>query len=83
MQVRPGNAAPRPPIGKAYRKLPRGRFPMTDYPTPPYPEQQQAMPGTTAAMDPRPDHGEHSYVGHGRLTDRVAIVTGGDSGIGR
>ncbi|KAK0348086.1 hypothetical protein LTR94_038606, partial [Friedmanniomyces endolithicus] len=34
-------------------------------------------------MDPRPDHGEHSYVGHGRLTDRVAIVTGGDSGIGR
>ncbi|MBY0301799.1 MULTISPECIES: glucose 1-dehydrogenase [Sphingomonas] len=56
---------------------------MTDYPTPPYPEQQQAMPGTTAAMDPRPDHGEHSYVGHGRLTDRVAIVTGGDSGIGR
>ena len=56
---------------------------MTDYPTPPYPEQKQAMPGTTAAMNPRPDHGEHSYVGHGRLADRVAIVTGGDSGIGR
>ena len=56
---------------------------MTDRPTPPYPEQQQAMPGTTAAMDPRPDHGEHSYVGRGRLTDKKTIVTGGDSGIGR
>lgn len=56
---------------------------MTDYPTPPYPEQQQSMPGTTEAMSPRPDHGEHSYVGHGRLTDKKAIVTGGDSGIGR
>ncbi|MBW6533142.1 glucose 1-dehydrogenase [Sphingomonas sp. RRHST34] len=41
------------------------------------------MPGTTAAMDPRPDHGEHSYVGRGRLTDKKTIVTGGDSGIGR
>ncbi|TCP32901.1 SDR family oxidoreductase [Sphingomonas sp. BK235] len=56
---------------------------MTDRPTPPYPEQQQPMPGTTAAMDPRPDHGEHSYVGRGRLTDKKTIVTGGDSGIGR
>ena len=41
------------------------------------------MPGRTEAMDPRPDHGEHSYVGHGRLLDKKAIVTGGDSGIGR
>ncbi|MGK6325281.1 glucose 1-dehydrogenase [Sphingomonas sp. DT-51] len=56
---------------------------MTNYPTPPYPEQQQSMPGTTEAMSPRPDHGEHSYVGHGRLTDKKTIVTGGDSGIGR
>jgi NAD(P)-dependent dehydrogenase (short-subunit alcohol dehydrogenase family) len=56
---------------------------VTDRPTPPYPEQQQPMPGTTAAMNPRPDHGEHSYVGHGRLTDKKTIVTGGDSGIGR
>ncbi|KTT73911.1 glucose 1-dehydrogenase [Sphingomonas endophytica] len=56
---------------------------MTDYPVPPYPPQQQSMPGSTDAMDPRPDHGEHSYVGHGRLTDRKTIVTGGDSGIGR
>ncbi len=56
---------------------------MTQHPTPPYPEQQQPMPGRTDAMDPRPDHGEHSYVGHGRLLDKKAIVTGGDSGIGR
>ena len=36
---------------------------MIDYPTPPYPEQQQDMPGTTGAMTPRPDHGEESYAG--------------------
>lgn len=52
-------------------------------PTPPQPEQQQSMPGTTDAMDPRPDHGEDSYVGHNRLAGKKAIVTGGDSGIGR
>ncbi len=56
---------------------------MTDRPTPPYPEQQQSMPGSTDAMTPRPDHGEDSYVGHGRLTDRKTLITGGDSGIGR
>ena len=56
---------------------------MNDRPTPPQPEQQQAMPGLTEAMDPRPDHGEHSYVGHGKLTEKIAIITGGDSGIGR
>jgi len=50
---------------------------------PPLPEQQQEAPGTTAAMDPRPDHGEESYRGHGRLTGKKAIITGGDSGIGR
>lgn len=56
---------------------------MTDDPRPPYPEQQQAMPGKTEAMDPRPDHGEKSYVGSGRLAGKRAIITGGDSGIGR
>jgi NAD(P)-dependent dehydrogenase (short-subunit alcohol dehydrogenase family) len=56
---------------------------MTAEPKPPLPEQQQPMPGKTGLMDPRPDHGEASYVGHGRLEGKKAIVTGGDSGIGR
>lgn len=56
---------------------------MTFRPEPPYPEQQQPMPGSTEAMDPRPDHGEDSYVGHGRLLDKRTLITGGDSGIGR
>ena len=56
---------------------------MNERPTPPQPEQQQDMPGETEAMDPRPDHGEHSYAGHGNLTDKKAIITGADSGIGR
>jgi NAD(P)-dependent dehydrogenase (short-subunit alcohol dehydrogenase family) len=51
--------------------------------TPPLPEQQQDIPGRTEAMDPRPDHGEESYRGSGRLEGKAAIITGGDSGIGR
>jgi NAD(P)-dependent dehydrogenase (short-subunit alcohol dehydrogenase family) len=47
------------------------------------PEQQQRPPGHTNEMDPRPDHGEESYRGHGRLTDKATIITGADSGIGR
>jgi NAD(P)-dependent dehydrogenase (short-subunit alcohol dehydrogenase family) len=50
---------------------------------PPFTEQQQDVPGSTDAMDPRPDHGEDSYRGHGRLEGKKAIITGGDSGIGR
>lgn len=53
------------------------------HPKPPMPEQRQEPPGETEAMDPRPDHGERSYRGSGRLQDRIAIVTGADSGIGR
>jgi NAD(P)-dependent dehydrogenase (short-subunit alcohol dehydrogenase family) len=52
-------------------------------PTPPFPEQVQEPPGREDAMQPRADHGEESYVGHGRLKDRVALITGADSGIGR
>jgi NAD(P)-dependent dehydrogenase (short-subunit alcohol dehydrogenase family) len=51
--------------------------------TPPLPEQQQDVPGRTDAMDPRPDHGEESYRGSGRLEGKKAVITGGDSGIGR
>lgn len=47
------------------------------------PPQQQEMPGKTDAMRPRPDHGEVSYEGSGRLTGKRALITGGDSGIGR
>lgn len=56
---------------------------MESFPKPPFPDQPQPMPGRTAAMDPRPDHGETSYRGCGRLEGKKAIVTGGDSGIGR
>jgi len=57
--------------------------PVDKYPKPPFPEQKQPWPGLTRDMKPRPDHGETSYVGSGRLKDRKALITGGDSGIGR
>jgi NAD(P)-dependent dehydrogenase (short-subunit alcohol dehydrogenase family) len=56
---------------------------VTDTPKPPFPDQPQDIPGTTDAMTPRPDHGEDSYKGSGRLQGKKAIITGGDSGIGR
>jgi len=59
------------------------RNPIDLYPGPPFKAQQQPNPGHTADMDPKPDHGETSYVGHGRLAGRKALVTGADSGIGR
>ncbi|MDX6366701.1 MAG: hypothetical protein QOK30_1777 [Nocardioidaceae bacterium] len=57
--------------------------PTTRYPQPPQPEQEQPVPGLAREMTPRPDHGEESYVGSGRLEGRRAVVTGADSGIGR
>jgi len=57
--------------------------PYTKYPVPPFPKQQQDVPGTEAEMQPLADHGEKSYVGSGRLTGKKAIITGGDSGIGK
>ena len=57
--------------------------PRAQYPRPPFPRQPQPVPGLAAKMDPEPDHGEQSYKGSGKLTGRKALVTGGDSGIGR
>jgi NAD(P)-dependent dehydrogenase (short-subunit alcohol dehydrogenase family) len=57
--------------------------PTTKYPKPPYPSQSQPWPGLASKMNPRPDHGETSYKGSGRLTGRKALITGGDSGMGR
>jgi hypothetical protein len=58
-------------------------FSMDDFPRPPFPEQQQPVPGTTDKMNPRPDHGEDRYKGSARLKDKKVLITGGDSGIGR
>jgi NAD(P)-dependent dehydrogenase (short-subunit alcohol dehydrogenase family) len=56
---------------------------MADYPTPPFSQKKVPMPGQTSDMTPRPDHGEESYKGSGKLEGLKAIITGGDSGIGR
>jgi NAD(P)-dependent dehydrogenase (short-subunit alcohol dehydrogenase family) len=53
------------------------------YPKPPFKKQSQPWPGLASKMEPRPDHGEKSYKGSGRLVGRKALVTGGDSGMGR
>jgi NAD(P)-dependent dehydrogenase (short-subunit alcohol dehydrogenase family) len=57
--------------------------PLTQYPRPPFPDQPQSPPGIDQDMVPRPDHGEKTYQGFGRLEGRKALITGADSGIGR
>src|SRR3954451_12611424 len=57
--------------------------PTTKYPKPPFKSQSQPWPGLAGKMDPKPDHGEQSYKGSGRLKGRMALITGGDSGMGR
>jgi NAD(P)-dependent dehydrogenase (short-subunit alcohol dehydrogenase family) len=57
--------------------------PRTKYPAPPFDEQNQPWPGLAGKMNPKPDHGETSYRGSGRLAGRKALITGGDSGMGR
>jgi NAD(P)-dependent dehydrogenase (short-subunit alcohol dehydrogenase family) len=59
------------------------RDPRELYPRPPFEKQPQPWPGLACKMTPRPDHGEKSYHGSGRLKGRKALITGGDSGIGR
>lgn len=57
--------------------------PTKKYPKPPFKGQEQPWPGLAGKMEPRPDHGEKSYKGSGRLAGRKALITGGDSGMGR
>lgn len=57
--------------------------PRNKYPKPPFKEQSQPWPGLAGKMEPKPDHGEKSYKGSGRLKGRKALITGGDSGMGR
>lgn len=57
--------------------------PLTKYPKPPFEAQTQPWPGLASKMNPKPDHGEKSYKGSGRLKGRKALITGGDSGMGR
>jgi len=57
--------------------------PTSRYPKPPFKKQSQPWPGLAGKMDPKPDHGETSYKGSGRLKGRKALITGGDSGMGR
>ncbi|MDF5712356.1 MAG: SDR family oxidoreductase [Rhizonema sp. NSF051] len=57
--------------------------PLSQYPQPKFPEQTQSPPGLAQDMSPKPDHGEESYKGFGRLAGRKALITGADSGIGR
>lgn len=60
-----------------------GKNPKTKYPQPPFPKQRQQFPGVESKMDPPADHGQTSYVGSGKLVGKKAIITGGDSGIGK
>ena len=57
--------------------------PVSKFPEPPFPSQQQEPPGRTNEMSPKPDHGETSYKGSGKLAGKAALITGADSGIGR
>jgi len=57
--------------------------PTTKYPKPPFEKQSQPFPGLAGKMNPKPDHGETSYKGSGRLAGMKALITGGDSGMGR
>ncbi|MBV9981833.1 SDR family oxidoreductase [Bradyrhizobium sp.] len=66
--------------GMAAREL---SDPTQKYPKPPFKQQSQPWPGLASQMEPRPDHGEQSYRGSGRLGGRKALITGGDSGMGR
>ena len=63
--------------------MPQQVDPRSAYPRPPFRAGRDGESGSFNALDPKPDHGEDSYVGHGRLAGLSCVVTGGDSGIGR
>ena len=78
-------AAPAPSIVKGEVPMTQQKLenPADKYPKPPFKKQSQPWPGLAGKMDPPPDHGEKSYKGSGRLAGRKALITGGDSGMGR
>lgn len=82
-----GVAAATPALAQTQGQSGTPDAPMTaqaaSFPEPPYPAQQQPWPGLAQRMNPRPNHGEESYRGSGRLRGKRALITGGDSGIGR
>jgi len=78
-----GAAAPAPPQAPEAPPALADPNPVTRYPKPPFAKQTQPWPGLARDMQPRPDHGETSYRGNGRLAGRKALITGGDSGMGR
>jgi NAD(P)-dependent dehydrogenase (short-subunit alcohol dehydrogenase family) len=79
-----GAVSPAAAQGQAPSDSPQAlQDPTTKYPKPPFKKQSQPWPGLARDMDPQPDHGETSYRGSGRLAGRKALITGGDSGMGR
>jgi NAD(P)-dependent dehydrogenase (short-subunit alcohol dehydrogenase family) len=81
MATAPSNAAAQTRTSEHTRPVLEN--PADKYPAPPFPEQRQPWPGLVSKMQPRPDHGEQSYRGAQRLLGRKALITGGDSGMGR
>ena len=77
------SAQPQTSGNAAEPQVPALQNPVSKYPQPPFKQQTQPWPGLARDMDPKPDHGENTYRGNGRLAGRKALITGGDSGMGR
>lgn len=81
--IAPGAQAQQNAQPASFATAPPMQNPLTEYPKPPFKSQHQVPPGLACKMEPPPDHGEKSYKGSGKLIGRKALITGGDSGIGR